>query len=122
MLQYQLLPQKKVLKIVFEGPIDEQAVEPLGNLHREAERYGECIFNFDKIAYVNSLGVRAWISFLRAFKEGKNVYFEECRSEILSQFNSVKGFLGGGKVTSFYGDFECPQCEMRTLPASGCGT
>jgi hypothetical protein len=63
----------------------------------------EIIFDFDKVALINSCGIREWLSFLKHFPEGMKVSFRKCPPLIIDQVNMISGFIPAkGEIESFY--------------------
>ena len=84
--------------VVYAGPINEDTEV---HLARVAAQLGKnVIFNFRQVEYVNSCGVRSWINFLRDIQEGREVIFEECTPEIVSQINMIPNFRGKAHIKS----------------------
>jgi anti-anti-sigma regulatory factor len=63
-------------QLLYAGPINEDTEVHLMPLI--AQLGPNVIFNFRKVEYVNSCGVRAWINFLREVEKNRKVIFEEC--------------------------------------------
>lgn len=96
------------VKIV--GPINEESEIQLTSL---TEILGEkIVIDFSEVTSVNSLGVRAWINFMRNISS-KTVSFEKCVPEIVNQINMIPSFRGKAKVESVYGDFSCNKCKTE---------
>jgi anti-anti-sigma regulatory factor/DNA-directed RNA polymerase subunit RPC12/RpoP len=94
--------------VVINGPINEEAeihlpklVENLGN---------SMVINFKQVTYINSLGVRAWINFIRDLGARK-IVFQECTPEIVNQINMIPNFKGQAKIESVYGTYFCDDCS-----------
>lgn len=110
-------------QVSFIGAINEDAEIQFTQL---PSRLGaNVIFNFKRVSNVNSCGVRAWITFLREAQKGRNVIFEECTPEIVSQINMIPNFKGQAHIKSVYGSYACGDCshnkwelfeEGRNLP------
>jgi len=94
--------------IFISGPINEDAEVQLSKLN---EGLGDNItINFKGVTFINSLGVRAWINFIREI-EGRNLIFEECTPEIVNQINMIPNFKGGAQIKSVYGTYFCNSCS-----------
>lgn len=116
-------------QLLYAGPINEDTEVHLTPLI--AQLGPNVIFNFRKVEYVNSCGVRAWINFLREVQKNRKVIFEECTPEIVSQINMIPNFRGSAHIKSVYASYACDQCdhqkwelfeEGRNLPqSSGAG-
>lgn len=112
-------------QLVYSGPINEDAELHLNPI--VSQLGPNVIFNFRKVEYVNSCGVRAWINFLRAAEQGRKVIFEECTPEIVSQINMIPNFRGSAHIKSVYASYACDNCghhqwhlfeEGRNMPQS----
>lgn len=112
-------------QLIYAGPINEDTEVHLMPLIKQLGP--NVIFNFRKVEFVNSCGVRAWINFLREVEKGRKVIFEECTPEIVSQINMIPNFRGSAHIKSVYASFACESCddqkwmlfeEGRNLPAS----
>lgn len=113
-------------QVIYAGPINEDTEIHLTPFVRQLGP--NVIFNFRKVEYVNSCGVRAWINFLREAEKGRKVIFEECTPEIVSQINMIPNFRGTAHIKSVYASYACESCdnqkwelfeEGRNLPQSG---
>lgn len=112
-------------KLTFTGPINEDSEVYLTPVI--AQLSNQVIFNFKDVSYVNSCGVRAWINFLREAEQNRQVIFEECTPEIVSQINMIPNFKGTAAVKSVYASYGCDDCgntawmlfeEGNNLPSS----
>jgi anti-anti-sigma regulatory factor len=112
-------------QLLYAGPINEDTEVHLMPLI--AQLGPNVIFNFRKVEYVNSCGVRAWINFLREAQKNRKVIFEECTPEIVSQINMIPNFRGTAHIKSVYASYACDKCdhqkwelfeEGRNLPQS----
>jgi hypothetical protein len=65
------------------------------------------------IQRINSSGVRSWIDFVRAIPAGVPVRFVRCPPPIIDQCNMVIGFLGHGRLESFYAPLACRECDEQ---------
>jgi hypothetical protein len=66
--------------------------------------------NMKDVRRINSYGVRAWIEAIRKVPAGVPLDFVECSSAVIDQTNMVAGFLGRGKVSSFFAPMVCSNC------------
>jgi len=95
------------LKGPIEGAIDFE--KKLGLLTSEL-----CV-NTQAVPRVNSVGIKAWISYFQKVKEqGIKLRFVECSIAIVEQFNLVSNFACGGTIESIYVPFKCLLCEDET--------
>lgn len=104
----QVIQEKDFDRLVIVGPINEEAEVHLTKVKDQLTR--SIVINFRQVTYINSLGVRAWINFMRDLS-GKSIVFEECTPEIVNQINMIPNFRGNAIVKSVYGSFYCNQCD-----------
>jgi hypothetical protein len=95
-------------KLTYIGTINEDSEVHLPPVLSSLGK--NVIVNFRQVDNVNSCGVRAWITFMRDLEKGRNVVFEECTPEIVSQINMIPNFKGSAQVHSLYGGYTCPSC------------
>ena len=100
----------KTLKL--SGLIDEHA-----DLRFFTSLHGHVRLSMRGIRRINSYGVRSWIDGIRKIPADCNLELIECPPPVVDQMNMVAGFLGRGKVTSFYAAMVCESCthEMDHL-------
>ena len=68
----------------------------------------DTILNCKEISRINSVGVKAWVSFFQTrVLEGTQLTFVECSPAIVEQLNLIMNFACGGKVESIYVPFAC---------------
>jgi len=96
--------------VTLSGVINEDAEGPLKKLIEGLEGATTVCFNFRDVKSVNSLGVRAWVTFLRGVDgaAGRRVYFYECIPDIIMQINMIPSFLGKASIASFYVNYISP--------------
>jgi hypothetical protein len=94
------------------GVIDENAdLRFFSNLH------GDVRLSMRGVRRINSFGVRSWIDAIRKIPADCEIELIECPPPVVDQMNMVAGFLGRGKITSFYAAMVCESCshEMDQL-------
>ena len=69
----------KIVSLI--GVINEDSELSFKNLFQELKDDKKITFNFSQVKSINSLGVRAWVSFLRSLEDGKTILFSECTRE-----------------------------------------
>jgi len=94
--------------VSYVGPINEEAEVHLRQILPQLG--ANCVFNFRRVASVNSCGVRAWINFMREAQKDRQIGFEECPPEVVMQINMIPSFRGEAKINSVYGHFICSDC------------
>lgn len=108
-IRVEIAKEHKRAKISLFGGIDENASRALVGLHSQVKER-EVDFDFSHVEYVNSLGVRCWIHFLRTFQEGRDIGYYGCPGDIISQMNILPDFQGHGKIKSLIAEFSCLSC------------
>ncbi|MBI2603487.1 MAG: hypothetical protein HYW48_10575 [Deltaproteobacteria bacterium] len=112
-LNYRIVKNDQWETIFFSGKINEDAEVSLAELN---EKVGDrCIFNLKEIEAINSLGVRAWINFLRNFEQNRQIIFEECPPGIVNQFNMIPSFKGKATIRSLYAGYICENCGLTKM-------
>lgn len=112
-LEYRVKEADSAAHVSMVGAINEDAELNLQALAGELAGKNQITFNFAQVKSVNSLGVRAWVIFLRSIEEGgRKVIFEECPPDIIMQINMIPSFLGKAKVRSFYTNYVCESCDV----------
>ena len=101
----------KVVSLV--GVINEDSELSFKNLFLELKESSKITFNFAQVKSINSLGVRAWVSFLRSLEEGRTIAFIECTTDVIMQINMIPSFLGKASVASFYVSYVCDVCNKE---------
>ncbi len=98
-------------QLMYAGPINEDTEVHLKPMITSLGP--NVIFNFRKVEYVNSCGVRAWINFLREVEKNRKIIFEECTPEIVSQINMIPNFKGTAHIKSVYASYACDSCDAQ---------
>ncbi len=99
------------------GPVDDRAAKILNEALTQVGR--TVVLNLSGIDYFNSLGIRAWVNFLKVLVEGRRVVYEECPMDVVQQINMMPAMSRGVEIASFRGDFACEDCghEQKLLLA-----
>ncbi len=95
-------------KLTLAGRIDERArlAELVGKVQP-----GPLTIDLADVVYINSLGVRDWVDFLRRLEgKGVTVAFERCADVMVLQMNMINGARGRAEVRSFFAPFACDAC------------
>lgn len=90
----------------------------VGNIGERIDLYGmplegidELTIDFEKVNYINSIGVKNWINWMSRIPKKLRVHFVNCIPAIVNQLNSVVGFISeSGIVESFFVPFACDHC------------
>ena len=113
MLKAELVQDGKQTLVILSGAIDEATNNALRDIYTKAEK--TVVFDFKLVEYVNSLGIRSWINFLRNIEEGRMIQFRNCTPDVVMQMNLISHFKGTATVTSFYGEYSCEDCGDEEL-------
>ncbi len=92
-------------EISLSGVVDESA-----DLSFFERLSGPVRINMRGVRRINSYGVRAWIEAVRSLPPEIVVELVECPPPVIDQINMVAGFLGRGRVASFYAPMACERC------------
>lgn len=112
-MEYSILQNDDGKNVSLVGVINEDSEIAFKNLVSELKEAKSIIFNFAQVKSINSLGVRAWVSFLRTLEEGRKISFTECTTDIIMQINMIPSFLGKATVSSFYVNYICEICSKE---------
>ncbi|KAB2906899.1 MAG: hypothetical protein F9K40_05760 [Kofleriaceae bacterium] len=95
-------------RLVLAGRIDERA--HIADLAATIDEPALAI-DLEGVTYINSLGVRDWVTFLRTLAT-RNVALtlERCAEVMVLQMNMIVDARGTARVSSFYAPFACDAC------------
>lgn len=104
--QWEIVHDTERTRIVIKGDITE------------ASRFDDLLpalvgrvdFDLSQVRYMNSLGVREWIEFLRRAPI-QGYEFHACSVAFVLQAALVEGVTGRGTVSSFFAPYACDRCE-----------
>jgi hypothetical protein len=100
-------------RVTFAGRIDDSA--QLATLPA-AMPEGALVLDTEAVTFINSIGMREWIRFVRAVRQpGRRVTLERVADVLMTQMNMI-GELRGLSVTSFHAQYLCPTCGLETQP------
>jgi anti-anti-sigma regulatory factor len=107
--------EKNQIGVFFKGQINEESDHLLKLLEEQLRSHTEIFLNFDLVTSVDSLGVRAWVQFLRSIKSPtRKIHFMRCSADIISQVNMIPSFSEGATIESFFVNYVCSSCEHTT--------
>jgi len=113
-LNYTIATESDGTVVVYlEGAINEDAELDLQKLREDLSSASRAAFHFAKVKSINSLGVRAWVSFLRAVESKLVTIFRECTNDVIMQLNMIPSFQGKATIESFYTHYICDSCGHR---------
>lgn len=114
-MEYGLTQTDDTVHVALSGIINEDAEVSLQTLASKLGGATTVTFNFASVKSINSLGVRAWVQFLRTAEEGRNIIFEECVPDVIMQINMIPSFKDKATIKSFYTHYvreDCTQCQQ----------
>ena len=95
--------------VTMSGVVDENAdLTPLIQLGTKPIRV-----HLRGVRRINSFGVRAWMDAIRRVPITTKLSFVHCPPPVVDQCNMVQGFLGHGKLESFYAPMTCAECDEQ---------
>ncbi len=106
LVQWEIVEDTERLRVVIKGDITEATnfrdLLPV--------MVGRVDFDLSQVTYMNSLGVRAWVEFLRAAPI-QGYEFHACSVPFCLQAALSNSVVGRGTVTSFFAPYICSKCE-----------
>jgi len=99
-------------RVTLAGRIDETAQLAQLVPHLPA---GALVIDPEGVTFVNSVGMREWIRFLRAARDGREVALERVADVLMTQMNLI-GELRGLPIRSFHAQYECGACGAEAQP------
>jgi hypothetical protein len=99
-------------RVTLAGRIDETA--QLAQLVAQLPA-GPLVIDPEGVTFVNSVGMREWIRFLRGAREGREVALERVADVLMTQMNLI-GELRGLPIRSFHAQYECRACRAEAQP------
>lgn len=76
---------------------------------------GPIVVDPEGVTFINSVGMREWVRFLRAAREGREVALERVADVLMTQMNLI-GELRGLPIRSFHAQYECRACGAEAQP------
>ncbi len=96
-------------RLILSGRLDERARLP--EVAASIPDGTALAIDLADVAYINSLGVRDWVVFLRRLGERRvTVALERCAEVMILQMNMINGARGAATVVSFHAPFACETC------------
>jgi hypothetical protein len=97
--------------LTFEGSIDEDVAD----ITAPQASMASYIIDLNGITLINSIGIRTWCEWIQRFPAGKPIRLKRVPKAVVTQINSVKGFLPvDAKVESVYLPLFCDKCEKQS--------
>jgi len=111
-VQYTLkTTDSKTVDVVLAGILNEDSEIALQGLVIALQGFENIIFDFNGLATINSLGVRAWVLFLRQVETHRTLVFKACSAQVIHQVNMIPNFLGKAHIESFWVNYICESCD-----------
>lgn len=114
-LNYKLEKDGSLISVNLSGVVNEDAEIELLKLLDELLIHKRCILSLKEIHQLNTLGVRAWIHFIRELETGRTVTFKECSPHIVNQMNMTPSFYSKSLIRSLYARYICEDCFYQKL-------
>ena len=99
-------------RIVMSGPINEHFHERTKALLAMAS--ARVNVDLGGVEYINSQGVRCWLTFIRELSDDRRVVLDRCSSDFINQVNVIPDFSMGSEIKSFFIDLFCEECQIET--------
>lgn len=101
-------------RLVLDGRIDDHAGMLTDVLTRLPA--GDITIDTSGITFVNSIGMREWMRFVRALRQRGAVTLERVADVLMTQMNMIPEFAGNVRITSFHAQYVCGACGAETAP------
>lgn len=119
MLTYKMHQKDQTTKVSLTGPMDENSAKVLSELFGRLPNSPICL-DMGGIEYFNSLGIRAWVNFVKPLSDGRTLSYEHCTPDFINQVNMIPALMKGSIILSFSSEFACPQCgHQQTIEFNG---
>lgn len=99
-------------RIALAGRLDEAS--PLSALASQIPP-GDIAIETGGVTFVNSVGMREWLRFVRALRDRGAVTLERVADVLMTQLNMIPE-LAGVRIASFHAQYECPSCGAESAP------
>lgn len=97
-------------EITLEGPISEKTEI----YDYDLSNASEILINMEKVTFINSIGVKNWITWVLKIPHRCKVRLEKCPFVITNQVNIVQGFLPrNSQIESFNAPYICDSCGQE---------
>lgn len=105
---WEVIPTDSGCQVILQGDFTE--ITDFNPLLKHLKG-GRVEFDLSSVRYMNSSGVRNWITFLRRLSDAQ-VYFVRCSVGFVSQAGMVPDVLGKGHVVSLWAPYHCDRCDL----------
>ena len=101
-------------RVFFAGRIDDSA--SFADLIARIPA-GEVVLDTDGVTFVNSIGMREWMRFVRALRDGgARIVLERVADVLMTQINMIPELARNVTVASFHAQYVCPACGAEAAP------
>ena len=101
-------------RVVFAGRIDDSVA--LGELLPHVPP-GDLVLDTGGVTFVNSIGMREWMRFVRALRErGATITLDRVADVLMTQINMIPELARNVTVTSFHAQYVCSGCGAEAAP------
>ena len=101
-------------RVMLAGRLDDSVA--LGELVPKVPP-GDVVIDAGGVTFVNSIGMREWIRFVRALRDrGSRITVERVAEVLMAQLNMVGEMAHAITVSSFHAPYLCPACGGEHAP------
>jgi CheY-like chemotaxis protein len=104
--QWEIFEEPDRIRVVIKGDITEAS----GLASLAPLLVGRVDFDLAQVGYINSLGVRDWIRFLRSVNS-QGYELHACSVPFVLQASMIPPMIGRGVVVSFFAPYYCERCD-----------
>ena len=98
-------------RVVLVGRLDDTA-----SLTTIAVPPGDVAIDTGGVTFVNSVGMREWIRFVRALAARGNVTLDNVADVLMTQMNMIEALHDLATVRSFHAQYACGACGAESAP------
>lgn len=115
MLAYRMSAESTKTVLTLSGPLNEFAAAVFSRATQEipASPSRLCL-SCAEVTQVNSLGVEAWVLFMKAIAERYEVEIERCPVTLVEYGNLHGGVFASALVLSIYVPYVCTSCHVSS--------
>jgi hypothetical protein len=95
----------------FAGPVNE--VTGPGLLAILDKVGNKVVINLSGFTYINSVGIRCWMTFITNLCQSRTVVLEECAFEFVLQLNMIGALISSASVSSVCTLYFCDDCNKE---------
>ena len=99
--------------VTLVGRIDESATLAMVVSQITA---GDVAIDTSAVTFINSVGMREWIRFVRALRDRGGVILERAADVLMTQMNLIPESCVGVTIRSFHAQYVCGACGAESAP------